>query len=54
MTSEPDVVDDKEVGSRPGLETLGVGVVGESGVEVGEQIDAASVPEGDGLRGRSS
>ena len=45
--AETDVVDDQERGASPALESAGVGAVGEAGVEVVEQIDAAGVAHGD-------
>ena len=47
--AEADVVDDQEFGARPGLEAAGVGAVGEAGVEIVEQIDAAGVAHADAL-----
>jgi hypothetical protein len=47
--AEAHVVDDEQVGTGPGLEAPGVGAVGEAGVEVVEQVDAAGVAEGEGL-----
>ena len=43
--AEANVVDDEQVGAGPGLEAPGVGVVGEAGVEVVEQVDAAGVAQ---------
>src|ERR1019366_6894978 len=47
--AQADVVDDQEIGARPGLESSRVGAVGESGVQVGEEIDAARVAQRDAL-----
>lgn len=41
--AEPDVVDDEQLGPRPGLEAARVGAVSEAGVEVVEQVDASGV-----------
>ena len=45
--AEPDVIDDQEVGSGPALESLRIRSVGERGVKVVEEIDAACVADGD-------
>jgi hypothetical protein len=47
--AETDVVDDQEVGAGPALEPARVGAVGEAGVEVVEQVDAAGVAHADAL-----
>jgi len=47
--TEAHVVDDEQVGPGPGLESQGVGIVGQAGVEIGEQVDAAGVAQGDAL-----
>ena len=47
--AESDVIDDEQLGAGPGLEPARVGVVGEAGVEIVEQVDAAGVAEGDAL-----
>jgi hypothetical protein len=41
--AEADVVDDEERGARPALEAASIGTIGEAGVEIVEQIDAANV-----------
>lgn len=51
--AEPDVVDDQERRTRPALEAAGVGAVGEAGVEIVEQIDAAGVAHADPLLARA-
>ncbi len=43
--AEADVVDDAEVCACPPLEALRIGAVGEVGVEVIEQVDAARVAD---------
>lgn len=43
--AEADVVDDQEFGCGPPLEAARVGAVGEAGVEVIEQVDAAGVAD---------
>jgi len=47
--TEADIVDDEELGARPTLETAGVGAVGEAGVQVVEEIDAACVAHAEAL-----
>ncbi len=47
--AEADVVDDQQVGASPGLESHRIGVVCKSGVQVGEQVGAASEAERDAL-----
>lgn len=44
-----DIVDDQEGRARPALEAAGVGTVGEAGVEVVEEVDAARVADQDSL-----
>ena len=41
--AEADVVDDEQVGAGPCLEALGVGAVGEAGMEIVEEVDGAGV-----------
>lgn len=41
--AEADVVDDQQRGAGPSLEPAGVGAVGEAGVEIVEEVDAAGV-----------
>jgi hypothetical protein len=43
--AEVDVVDDQEIGCGPSLEAALVGGVGEPGVEVVEEVDAAGVAD---------
>lgn len=45
--AEADVVDDEPVGADPAAEATRVGLVGEAGVEVVDEIDAAGVADGD-------
>jgi len=45
--AEADIVDDEQVGSGPGFETAAVGGVGEAGVQVVEQVDAAGIADGE-------
>ena len=47
--AEADVVDDEEFWARPALEATRVGSVGEPGVEIVEEIDAAGVAHADAL-----
>lgn len=47
--ADADVIDDQQVGSRPGFEASWIGAVGEACVQVVEQVDAARVAHGDGL-----
>ena len=42
---DADVVDDQQVGGGPALESPRVGRIGEAGVEVVEEVDAASVKD---------
>ena len=51
--AKADVVDDQELGTSPGLETAGVGAVGETGVEVVEEVDAARVAHAHTLLARA-
>lgn len=45
--AEADVIDDEQRGASPGLEANGVALIGEAGVQVVEQVDAASVADGE-------
>ncbi len=47
--AEADIVDDEEVRTRPAVEATRVGPIGETGVKVVEQIDAARVAHADAL-----
>jgi hypothetical protein len=47
--SEANIVHDEQVGTSPGFEAQGVGVVGETGVQIGEEVDTASVTERDAV-----
>jgi len=47
--AEADVVDDEQGRPGPALEAGAVGVVGEAGVEVVDEVDAAGVADGDAL-----
>lgn len=47
--AEADVVNDQELGADPGLEAAGVGAIGEAGVQIVEEIDAAGVAHGEAL-----
>src|SRR5215211_2483649 len=47
--AEAHVVDDEELGGGPRLETAGIGAIGEPGVEVVEQVDAAGVAQAEAL-----
>ncbi len=51
--AEADVIDDEEIGTRPALEAARVRSVGEPGVQVVEEIDAACVAHGDALFARA-
>jgi hypothetical protein len=51
--AEADVVDDQEFRARPALESTGVGAVGEAGMEVVEEIDAAGVAHANALLARA-
>ena len=51
--TEADVVDDQELRTRPGLEASRVGSVGETRVEVVEEVDAARVAHADPLLARA-
>ena len=46
---QADVIDDEELGACPALEATGIRSIGEAGVEVVEQIDAARVAHVDAL-----
>jgi len=50
---ETDVIDDEERGSGPGLESARVRAVGEAGVEIVEQVDAACIAHADALLARA-
>ena len=47
--AEADVVDDQEFGPCPSLESAGIRAVGETGVEVVEEVDATRVAHADSL-----
>jgi len=47
--AEADIVNDEQIGPCPGLESQGVGVVGETGVQIGEQVGTAGIAHGDTL-----
>ncbi|HEX2685962.1 MAG TPA: hypothetical protein VHN14_05065 [Kofleriaceae bacterium] len=47
--AEADVVNDQEIRASPGLEAAGVGAIGEAGVEIIEEVEAASVAHGEAL-----
>ncbi len=47
--AQPHVVDDQECRARPALEAAGVGAVGEAGVKVVDEVDAARVAHLDPL-----
>lgn len=47
--AKANVVDDQEIGAGPGLETAGVGAIGEAGVEIIEEIDTAGVAHREAL-----
>jgi hypothetical protein len=51
--AQSDVVDDQQIGSRPRLEAAWIRTVGESGVQVIEQVDTASVAHADALLARA-
>jgi hypothetical protein len=48
-----DVVDDQERWARPALEAAGIGAIGEAGVEIVEEVDAARVAQVDALFARA-
>ena len=47
--AETDIVDHEQLGTRPGLEPSGIGAVGEAGVQVVDEVDAAGVAHGESL-----
>lgn len=47
--TETDIIDDEEARTYPGLEAPQVGVVGEAGMEVLKEVDAADIAHGDAL-----
>lgn len=47
--AEADVVNDQEIGASPGLEAAGIGAIGEAGVEIIKEVDAAGVAHGEAL-----
>ncbi len=51
--AETDIVDDQEIGPGPALESTGVGAIGEAGVEIVEEVDAAGVAHADALLARA-
>src|SRR5690606_31308598 len=47
--AEADVIDDEECGASPGAQAFGICAVGETGMEVVEQVDAARVADRNAL-----
>ncbi len=47
--AESDVVDDQQLSACPGLEATVVGSIGESSVQIVEEVDAAGIAHGNAL-----
>lgn len=47
--AETDIVDHEQLGACPGLEPSGVGAVGEAGVQVVDEVDAACIAHGESV-----